>query len=75
MWEKMAVFNYQVKYLPGSQNHIADFLSMHPQKTQEAPGFPRQKASVMVRSVRSGVCVTEIASLWRITEGGQVCDI
>ena len=75
MLEKLALFNYNVKYLPGSQNSVVDFLSRHPQKSKEAPCFTRQKATVMVRSVKAGICVREDASLWRIAEGGQKCDI
>ena len=32
-------------------------------------------STVMVRSVKAGICLREDASLWRIAEGGQKCDI
>ena len=74
MLEKLSPFRYEVKYLSGSQNRVADFLSQHPQQSQEAPTFPFQRASVMVRSVKAGICVREEASFWKVAEGGDKCD-
>ena len=62
MLEKLAPFNFEVKNLPGSQNKVADFLSHHPQQTQETSEFPRQGPSVLVCSVKSVVSRREGAS-------------
>ena len=74
MLKRLSDFNYTVTHLPGSQNRVADFfLSRYPSTSQGAPSFPRQRASVLVRTVKAHRIWKEDASLWELAVKSEQC--
>ena len=73
MLERLSDFNYTVTHLPGSQNHVVDFLSRYPSTSQGAPKFPRQRASVPVRTMKADRIRKEDASLWEVAVKSEQC--
>ena len=41
MMEKIAWAQFEVRYLPGSRNHVADLLSCNPSEREPAEDIPR----------------------------------